>query len=131
MKAFIFFIVTLLVLTGCTVTYETDDGSLYVDGTYGWVVQDFEVAYSYEYYETGSLYFETPYLERGTKIYIDIYNDYDYAFIEYDSWNIYLYDQWFNGAYEAHYTFEVDESGCQYFALHDLHQDAVVHVYYQ
>lgn len=131
MKAFIFSIVTLLMLTGCSVTYETDDGSLYVDGTYGWVVHDFEVAYSYDYCQESSLYFETPYLTRGTKIYVDIYNDYDYAYIEYDSWSLYLYDQWFNGAYEAHYIFEVDENGYQYFGLHDLHSDAVVHVYYQ
>jgi hypothetical protein len=120
-------------LTGCTVTYDAtaEDESLYISGSYGWVVHDFEVAYSYDYCQDTTLYLETPYLQRGTKIYIDIYNDYDYAYVEFDSARTYLYDQWFNGAYEAHYTFEADESGYHYFALHDLHPDAVVHVYYQ
>lgn len=133
MKAFLFSLMTLFMLTGCSVTYETaaEDESLYISGTYGWVVQDFTVAYSYDYYQESSLYFETPYLPRGTKIYIDVYNDYDYAYVEYDSWQIFLYDQWFNGAYEAHYTFEVDESGYQYLGLHNLHPESVVHVYYQ
>lgn len=131
MKAFIFSILTLLMLTGCSVTYETDDGSLYVDGSYGWVVQSYDLSYTYDYWLDGSLYFETPYLQEGMTLYVDIYNDFDYAYVEYESWRLYLYDLWFNGAYEAHYVFEVQESGYHYFALHDLHPDSIVHVYYR
>lgn len=133
MKSFIFSLLAVFMLTGCDVTYNVtpETESLYISGDYGWVVHDFEVAYSYDYWQESSLYFETPYLQRGTKIYIDVYNDYDYAYVEYDSWRLSLYDQWFNGAYEAHYVFDVDESGYQYFGLHDLHPEAAVHVYYQ
>ncbi len=133
MKSFIFSTLIAFMLAGCTVTYDTHDygESLYVHGSYGWIVHDFELAYSYDYFQGDSLYFETPYLERGDKVYVDVYNDFDYAYIEYDSWRISLSDQWFYGAYEAHYVFEADESGYHYFALHELHQDSVVHVSYQ
>ncbi len=133
MKTFLIFALAAFLLTGCEVTYEStpSNESLYVDGSYGWVVHDYEVPYYEEYYEDDSLYFETPYLQRGTKVYVDIYNDYDYAYINVDNWSMYLYDQWFDGAYEAHYVYEVDESGYQYFNIHDLHPDATVYVYFE
>ena len=128
MKTFLISALIVFVLAGCKVTY---DKSSYVEGSYGWVVNEYEVIYTDEYFLDNSLYLETPYLELGTKVYVDIYNDYDYAYIGVDSWSMYLYDQWFDGAYEAHYIYEVDESGYQYFCIQDLHQDATVHIYYE
>ncbi len=133
MKTVLISTLIAFILAGCDVNYNTThyDESPYVDGSYGWLVHDYEVAYSYDYSLDNSLYFETPYLPRGTKVYVDIYNDFDYAYIDVDNWSMYLYDQWFDGAYEAHYVYEVDESGYQYFSIEDLHQDATVHVYYE
>ena len=133
MKTLIISAVIAFMFAGCQVTYDSTSysDSLYVEGSYGWIVQDYELAYVYDYYRDGTLYFETPYLEYGTKVYVDIYNDYDYAYIDVDNWSMYLYDQWFNGAYEAHYVYEVDSSGYQYFQIQDLHPDSVVHVYYE
>lgn len=133
MKTLLISTLIAFMLAGCEVTYDSTSygESLYIDGSYGWVVHDYELAYTFDYYHDDSLYFETPYLEHGTKVYVDIYNDYDYAYIDVNNWSMRLVDQWFNGAYEAHYVFEVDESGYHYFQIADLHQDAVVHVYYE
>ncbi|WP_345974625.1 hypothetical protein [Sulfurimonas sp. HSL3-7] len=133
MKTFIFSTLIAFMLAGCQVTYDSysDRDSLYVDGSYGWVVQEYELPYSYDYYLDDSLYFETPYLQDGTKVYIDIYNDYGYAYIDVNDWSMILIDQWFDGAYEAHYVFEVGESGYHYFQIGDLDPDTVVHIYYQ
>ena len=133
MKTFLISTLTAFLLAGCEVTYDATayDESVYVDGSYGWIVHDYEVPYSYNYYQDDILYFETPYLQRGTKVYVDIYNDYNYAYIDVESWSMFLYEQWFDGAYEAHYVYEVDESGYQYFNIQDLHHDAAVHVYYE
>ena len=133
MKTFLISTLTAFLLAGCEVTYDATayDESVYVDGSYGWIVHDYEVPYSYNYYQDDILYFETPYLQRGTKVYVDIYNDYNYAYIDVESWSMSLYEQWFDGAYEAHYVYEVDESGYQYFNIQDLHHDAAVHVYYE
>ncbi len=133
MKTFLISTLTAFLLAGCEVTYDATayDESVYVDGSYGWIVHDYEVPYSYNYYQDDNLYFETPYLQRGTKVYVDIYNDYNYAYVDVESWSMSLYEQWFDGAYEAHYVYEVDESGYQYFNIQDLHQDAAVHVYYE
>jgi hypothetical protein len=133
MKSFIFSILAAFMLTGCDVTYNVtpETQSLYIVGDYGWVVHDQTVEYMYEHYVSGALYLETPYLERGTKVYIDIYNDYNYAYITVENGRLYLSDQWFDGAYEAHYVFEVGESGYHYFQIGDLHRDTAVHIYYQ
>lgn len=133
MKTFLISTLTAFLLAGCEVTYDATayDESVYVDGSYGWIVHDYEVPYSYNYYQDDILYFETPYLQRGTKVYVDIYNDYNYAYIDVESWSMSLSEQWFDGAYEAHYVYEVDESGYQYFNIQDLHHDAAVHVYYE
>ena len=133
MKTVLISALIAFILTGCEVTYSSIsyEESPYVDGSYGWVVHEYELAYSYDYYLDDSLYFETPYLPYGTKVYVDIYNDYDYAYIDVDNWSMSLSEQWFDGAYEAHYIYEVDEIGYQYFNIQDLHQDATVHVYYE
>ena len=133
MKTLLISTLVAFLLAGCEVTYDAtaDEESLYVDGAYGWIVHDYEVSYSYNYYQDDILYFETPYLQRGTKVYVDIYNDYNYAYIDVESWSMSLYEQWFDGAYEAHYVYEVDESGYHYFNIQDLHHDAAVHVYYE
>ena len=133
MKTVLFPIVLAFLLAGCEVTYDSTpyEESLYVDGSYGWVVHDYGLDYTLDYYDDSSLYFETPYLQYGSKVYIDIYNDYNYAYIDIFDWSMYLVDQWFNGAYEAHYVFEVEEAGYHYFKIADLHPDAVVHLYYE
>ena len=105
--------------------------SVYINGEYGWVVHDHNVDYTNEHYESDVLYLETPYLQEGSKVYVDVYNDYDYAYITVDNWSMYLYDQWFDGAYEAHYVLEADYSGYHYFQIADLHPDAVVSIYYE
>lgn len=133
MKTVIFSFMVVFLLAGCEVTYNVtpQEETLYINGEYGWVVHDQNVAYTYEHYQSDVLYFETPYLQYGSKVYVDVYNDYDYAYIDVFDWSMYLVDQWFDGAYEAHYVFEVDESGYQYFQITDLHPDAIVHVYYE
>ena len=87
------------------------------------------VDYSYEHYDSSTLYLETPFLREGQKVYVDIYNDYDYAYISVDNGSLYLYDQWFDGAYEAHYVLEAGVSGYHYFQIADLHPEAVVSIY--
>ena len=132
MKTVLFPLVLALFLAGCEVTYDSNsyEESLYVDGSYGWVVHEYTIPYTYDYYQNNSLYLETPYLPRGTKVFVDIYNDFNYAYMDVEGWSMYLYDQWFDGAYEAHYVYEVSEDGYHYFNIQELHPDAEVYVYF-
>ena len=133
MKASLFSLVFIFLLSGCEINYNITipTETLYTTGDYGWIIHDQNVDYFDEHFQNRILYLQTPYLHQGTKIYIAVYNDYDYAYINVDDRNIYLYEEWFNGDYEAHYVLKIAASGYYYFKLSDLHPDAVVSIYYE
>ncbi len=127
MKTYLFSLLVAFFISGCGVGYESTPygDNIYMYGSYGHIVQDTQASYDYD----EILYFETSYLQRGCEIYVDIYNDYSYAYINIDERDMYLYDHYYAGSDEAHYIFKIKRSGYNYFSIEDLHPQTVVKVY--
>jgi len=132
MKTSVISLFVLLLLTGCGVGYESTPygNTSYIYGEHGWLIEEEDRSYTYEQQASQTLYFETPYLSRGCRVYIDIYQDYNYAYVDADTSGMHLYDQWFVGDDEAHYVYEVHNSGYQYLWIEDLHPSTIVHINY-
>jgi len=131
MKTFLFSLLVAVFISGCGVGYESTPygDTVYVYGSYGHIVQDTQTSYYDEYSYNETLYFETSYLQRGCTIYVDIYNDYSYSYMNVDERDMYLYDQWYINSDEAHYVYKINRSGYNYFSIENLHPQAVIKVY--
>lgn len=132
MKTLLSLLTLMLLISGCGVVYEESPNgdSLYVYGSYGWIVNDYEVTYVYDTHYSDVVYFETPYLDAGCLIHIDIFDDYNDAFIGFDGWGTALAGYNYYYPNDSEYTYEVLDAGYHRFYISDLHPSSSVRVSY-
>jgi len=104
---------TAFAFSGCGVGlyFENDDPYLY--GQYGFITYYEPVTYFYDEHYTDTIYFETPYLDSGCRIYLTLYGGGD-AWVSYDDRSMFLYDVDYARS-DTTYTFEVLYPGRQEF----------------